>query len=56
MQAVVSIARGLGKQTIAEYVGDDETLGLLRRYGVDFAQGFHLGRPVPVEEIAPAPA
>jgi EAL domain-containing protein (putative c-di-GMP-specific phosphodiesterase class I) len=51
VQAVVSIARGLGKQTIAEYVGDEETLQLLRRYGVDYAQGFHVGRPVPVEEI-----
>ena len=52
VQAVVAIARGLGKQTIAEYVGDDETLELLRAYGVDHAQGFHLGRPVPVAEIA----
>jgi EAL domain-containing protein (putative c-di-GMP-specific phosphodiesterase class I) len=52
VQAIVSIARGLGKKTIAECVGDEATLGLLRSYGVDFAQGFHLGRPVPVEEIA----
>jgi diguanylate cyclase (GGDEF)-like protein/PAS domain S-box-containing protein len=51
VQSVVAIARGLGKQTIAEYVGDDETLELLRAYGVDHAQGFHLGRPVPVAEI-----
>jgi diguanylate cyclase (GGDEF)-like protein/PAS domain S-box-containing protein len=56
VQAVVSIARGLGKKTVAEFVGDEETLELLRRYGVDFAQGFHLGRPVPVEEIALPPA
>ena len=56
VEAVVSIARGLGKRTIAEYVGDEETLQLLRRYGVDYAQGFHVGRPVPVEQIEPAPA
>jgi len=54
VQSVVAIARGLGKRTIAEYVGDRETLELLRGYGVDFAQGFHLGRPVPVAEIAVA--
>ncbi|HUR85937.1 MAG TPA: GGDEF domain-containing phosphodiesterase, partial [Solirubrobacteraceae bacterium] len=55
VQAVVSIARGLGKKTIAEYVGDEETRQLLREYGVDFAQGFHIGRPVPIDEIVGCP-
>ncbi len=54
VQSLVTIARGLGKQTIAEYVGDDATVQLLREYGVDFAQGFHLGRPCPVAQIVPA--
>jgi EAL domain-containing protein (putative c-di-GMP-specific phosphodiesterase class I) len=46
VQAIVQIARGLGKTTIAEYVQDDATAEMLREYGVDMAQGFHLGRPV----------
>jgi diguanylate cyclase (GGDEF)-like protein len=50
VQAIVQIARGLGKTTIAEYVQDDETTQMLREYGVDMAQGFHLGRPVSVDE------
>jgi diguanylate cyclase (GGDEF)-like protein len=50
VRAIVSIARGLGKMTIAEYVEDDETAKLLREYGVDMAQGFHLGRPVAMAE------
>jgi diguanylate cyclase (GGDEF)-like protein/PAS domain S-box-containing protein len=41
--AMVAVARGLGKQTIAEFVSDDETIRLLRAYGVDYAQGFHIG-------------
>jgi EAL domain-containing protein (putative c-di-GMP-specific phosphodiesterase class I) len=45
VQALVGVARGMGKQTIAEYVGDEPTMGLLRDYGVDFAQGFEVGRP-----------
>ncbi len=45
VKAVVSAAHGLGKLTIAEYVGDRATLEALRRYGVDFAQGYHVGRP-----------
>ena len=46
VQAIVQIARGLGKTTIAEYVQDDATTELLREFGVDMAQGYHLGRPV----------
>jgi EAL domain-containing protein (putative c-di-GMP-specific phosphodiesterase class I) len=41
----------MGKTTIAEYVQDDVTAKLLREYGVDMAQGFHLGRPVDVSEV-----
>jgi diguanylate cyclase (GGDEF)-like protein len=55
VKAIVQIARGLGKQTIAEFVQDDDTTRMLREYGVDMAQGFHLGRPVDVAEgLAPA--
>ena len=50
VQAIVQIARGLGKTTIAEYVQDDTTTTMLREYGVDMAQGYHLGRPVAVAE------
>ncbi|MGH2942838.1 MAG: sensor domain-containing protein, partial [Solirubrobacteraceae bacterium] len=56
VQSLVTIARGLGKQTIAEYVGDEATLELLRAYGVDYAQGFYVGRPQPLEEIELQPA
>lgn len=45
VQALVGVARGMGKQTIAEYVGDELTMRLLRDYGVDYAQGFEIGRP-----------
>jgi EAL domain-containing protein (putative c-di-GMP-specific phosphodiesterase class I) len=44
------VARGLGKTTIAEFVQDELTAEMLREYGVDMAQGFHLGRPVDVDE------
>jgi EAL domain-containing protein (putative c-di-GMP-specific phosphodiesterase class I) len=39
----------MGKQTIAEFVGDQQTTRLLARLGVDYGQGFHLGRPAPLE-------
>jgi EAL domain-containing protein (putative c-di-GMP-specific phosphodiesterase class I) len=50
VQAIVQIARGLGKTTIAEFVQDDASAELLREYGVDMAQGYHLGRPVAMAE------
>ena len=49
VKAIVNIAHGLGQQTIAEGVENSQTLDLLREYGVDLAQGFHLGRPQPLE-------
>ena len=54
VQAIVQIAHGLGKTTIAEYVQDDATTQMLREYGVDMAQGYHLGRPVDATEALAA--
>jgi diguanylate cyclase (GGDEF)-like protein len=53
VKAIVQIARGLGKTTIAEYVQDETTTEMLREYGVDMAQGYHLGRPVDLAEAFP---
>ncbi len=54
VQAIVQIARGLGKTTIAEYVQDEATTEMLRDFGVDMAQGYHLGRPVDIDEALAA--
>jgi diguanylate cyclase (GGDEF)-like protein len=51
VKAIVQLARGLGKRTIAEFVGDDPTVELLRDYGVDYAQGYQVGVPRPVREV-----
>jgi diguanylate cyclase (GGDEF)-like protein/PAS domain S-box-containing protein len=61
VQAVVALARDFGLKTVAEGVEDAETLRLLARLGVDFAQGFHIARPEPFDERpgaagAPAPS
>jgi len=49
--AMVHLAESLGKKTIAEFVEDAETLEILRSIGVDCAQGFHIGRPKPLEDV-----
>jgi EAL domain-containing protein (putative c-di-GMP-specific phosphodiesterase class I) len=48
--AVVSLAKGLGQRTIAEGVEDEATLALLAEMGVDYAQGYLIGRPAPIDE------
>jgi len=48
VKAMNEIAHALGKQTIAEFVEDEESFRYLAEIGeisVDFGQGYHLGRP-----------
>ncbi|HEX8754472.1 MAG TPA: EAL domain-containing protein [Solirubrobacterales bacterium] len=54
VRAIVQIAQGLGKRTIAEFVENEETTQMLREIGVDMAQGYHIGRPVSAEEALAA--
>lgn len=54
VRAMVEVAHGLGKRAVAECVEDRETLEILREFGVDYVQGFLLGRPAPVEEMLSA--
>jgi len=49
VQAVVALARAFSLQTVGEGVEDAETLTLLRELGVDYAQGYHIARPGPLE-------
>jgi diguanylate cyclase (GGDEF)-like protein/PAS domain S-box-containing protein len=45
VQAISHLTRSLGILTIAECVDSQETIRLLRDYGVDLAQGFEIGEP-----------
>lgn len=55
LEAIVRIAHGLGAAAIAEWVSDVETVALLREAGVDLAQGYRIGRPLPIGETHHAP-
>jgi PAS domain S-box-containing protein len=48
VSAIVDVARNFGIQTIAEGVETEDIAGLLRTLGVDYAQGYHFGRPAPL--------
>lgn len=49
--AAVSLAGGFGRQAVAEGVEWCATVNLLCDLGVDYAQGYALGRPAPAESL-----
>ena len=51
VKAIVNLAQGFERKTIAEGVETLATLDLLEDYGVDYAQGYAIGRPAPVEAV-----
>ena len=50
VEAITQIAHILGIQVIAEYAASPEIIDCLRQMGVESAQGFGVGMPMPVEE------
>jgi len=52
LRAIVGVCQKLGARTIAEFVEDDRTLEKLRELGVDYAQGFGIERPGPIDAIS----
>jgi EAL domain-containing protein (putative c-di-GMP-specific phosphodiesterase class I) len=49
VRSIVGLARHLGQLTIAEGVESATAMDVLRAEGVDYAQGYFVGRPGPVE-------
>ncbi|MBT6272953.1 MAG: DUF1631 family protein, partial [Chromatiales bacterium] len=49
VRSLNEIAKLFGKKTVAEFVEDEEALEVLRGLGVDYAQGFGIERPMPIE-------
>jgi diguanylate cyclase (GGDEF)-like protein len=45
VKAIVDVARGMRKITVAEFVENAEILEMLQRFGVDLVQGYHLDKP-----------
>jgi diguanylate cyclase (GGDEF)-like protein len=48
VRAIVELAKGLGIETVAEYVENEEIAAEIRRLGVDYAQGYAYGKPEPL--------
>lgn len=51
VKAIYEVANALGKKTVAEFVENETTLQMLADIGVTYAQGYHLGKPKPVDDL-----
>jgi diguanylate cyclase (GGDEF)-like protein len=51
VRAIAQLAHTMGMETVAEYVETDELRTRMTALGVDYGQGFAIGRPVPIDEI-----
>ncbi len=54
LKSINEIVHLLGKETVAEWIENEETLRLLKEIGCDYGQGFYSGRPVPLKELIQA--
>jgi diguanylate cyclase len=51
VRSTIALGRNLGLRVVAEGVESESALNELRDLGCDFAQGFHLSRPLPGAEV-----
>jgi len=51
VKSINDIGHVMGMKTIAEFVESNKIKGMLKKLGVDYAQGYEIGRPQPFEEI-----
>ena len=51
LSAIVQLARAMGLKTVAEGVESEEIRQITAKLGVEYAQGFSIGRPEPLEHV-----
>jgi diguanylate cyclase len=51
VRCFAEVARVVGVKTVAEFVDRPEVLAKLRAMGIDYAQGYLLHRPAPLNDL-----
>lgn len=51
VKSINEIGHVMGLKTIAEFVDKESTLSKLREIGVDYVQGYAIGKPMPIDDI-----
>ncbi len=55
VRAIADIARGINKRTVAEFVENEAIRARLCELGVDYAQGYVIDQPTPIDQYFSAP-
>ena len=51
VKSINEVGHVMGKKTIAEFVENEQIFLLLNELGIDYAQGYGIGKPVPLDEL-----
>ena len=51
VRSINEIGHYMGKQTIAEYVENEDVMKCVREIGVDYMQGYHIAKPIRLDEL-----
>ena len=51
VRCAIEMAKSLGMRVVAEGVENAQAAAMLAEFGCDFAQGFHISRPLPANEL-----
>jgi EAL domain-containing protein (putative c-di-GMP-specific phosphodiesterase class I) len=51
VKSINEVGHIMGKKTIAEFVENKQIFDLLSELGVDYAQGYGIGKPVPLDDL-----
>ena len=55
VRSMINVSDALGIKTIAEFVENKEAVEALRELNVDYAQGYHIGKPAPMHVMIESP-
>jgi diguanylate cyclase (GGDEF)-like protein/PAS domain S-box-containing protein len=53
VKSINEVGHVMNKKTIAEFVENEAIFNLLKTLGIDYAQGYGIGRPVPLDDLKP---
>lgn len=53
VKSINEVGHVMNKKTIAEFVENEAIFNLLKTLGIDYAQGYGIGKPVPLDELKP---
>lgn len=51
VESIHNISKTMGIKTTAEYVENEEILNCIKKIGIDYAQGYHISKPMPVKTL-----